>query len=192
MTADLGVSAALEALAAAFNELDAPAMLIGGIAVIARGVPRTTLDIDAAVWAEALDLDRAVAVFGRHGLGPRVPAARQFAQEHQVLLLQHDASGTPIDVSLAWLPFEHEAIARATPVDFGGATLNVARVEDLVVYKAVAWRERDRSDIERLLLAHPGEVDLGRVRSLVAEFAALLDTPERAAEFDALLARVEQ
>jgi len=190
MTAELGVSAALEALAAALNELDAPAMLIGGIAVIARGVPRTTLDIDAAIWAEALDVDRAMAVFSRHGLGPRVPAARQFAQEHQVLLLQHDASGTPVDVSLAWLPFEREAIARATLVDLGGATLKVARVEDLVVYKAVAWRERDRSDIERLLLAHPGEVDLGRVRSLVAEFAALLDVPERVGEFEALLVRV--
>ena len=192
MTAELGVSAALEALAAALNELDAPAMLIGGIAVIARGVPRTTLDIDAAIWAEALDVDRAMAVFSRHGLGPRVPAARQFAQEHQVLLLQHDASGTPVDVSLAWLPFEREAIARATLVDLGGATLKVARVEDLVVYKAVAWRERDRSDIERLLLAHPGEVDLGRVRSLVTEFAALLDSPERVAEFEALLVRVAQ
>ena len=190
MTAELGVSAALEALAAALNELDAPAMLIGGIAVIARGVPRTTLDIDAAIWAEALDVDRAMAVFSRHGLGPRVPAARQFAQEHQVLLLQHDASGTPVDLSLAWLPFEREAIARATLVDLGGATLKVARVEDLVVYKAVAWRERDRSDIERLLLAHPGEVDLGRVRSLVAEFAALLDVPERVGEFEALLVRV--
>jgi len=190
MTADLGVSAALEALGAALDELGAPAMLIGGIAVVARGVPRTTLDIDAAVWAETLDLDRTVTTFGRHGLAPRIPAASQFAREHQVLLLRHDASGTPLDVSLAWLPFERDAIARATPVDFGGVTLRVALVEDLVVYKAVAWRERDRSDIERLLVAHPGKVDLGRVRSLVAEFAALLDAPERVAEFEALLSRV--
>jgi hypothetical protein len=189
MTADLGVSAALEALAASFDELGAPAMLIGGIAVIARGVPRTTLDIDATVWAEGLDLDRVLAVFGHHGLAPRVPAARQVAIEHQALLLRHDASGTPLDVSLAWLPFEREAIARATPVDFGGVTLRVALVEDLIVYKAVAWRDRDRIDIERLLVAHPSEVDFGRVRSLVAEFAVLLDAPERVTEFEALLAR---
>ena len=192
MTADLAVNAALEALAATFDDLGAPAMLIGGIAVIARGVPRTTLDIDAAVWAEGLDLDRAMAIFGRHGLAPRIQAARQFANERQVLLLRHEASGTPLDVSLAWLPFERDALARATPVDFGGATLRVALVEDLVVYKAVAWRERDRTDIERLLVAHPGTVDLGRVRSLVAEFAVHLDAPERVAEFEALLTRVAQ
>jgi hypothetical protein len=189
MTADLGVSAALEALAVSFDELGVPAMLIGGIAVIARGVPQTTLDIDATVWAEAFDLDRILAVFGRHGLAPRVPAARQFAIEHQALLLRDDASGTPLDVTLAGLPFEREAITRATPVDFGGVTLRVALAEDLIVYKAVAWRERDRTDIERLLVAHPGEVDLGRVRALVAEFAALLDAPERVAEFEALVAR---
>jgi len=30
-------------------------MIIDGIAVIARGVARHTIDIDATIWAEALD-----------------------------------------------------------------------------------------------------------------------------------------
>lgn len=192
MTADLAVTAALGKLAEAFAELGAPAMVIGGIAVVARGVPRTTLDIDATVWAADLDLDRTLELFGRHGLTPRLPDVRRFAEDHQVLLLQHEASGTPIDVVLARLPFEREALARATPVDFGGPTLPVASVEDLVLYKAVAWRERDRSDIERLLTVHGDQVDLLRVRSLVAEFAEVLDAPERAADFERLLRRVSR
>lgn len=36
---------ALAALAAAFRDLDRPAMLIGGLAAIARGIPRQTIDI---------------------------------------------------------------------------------------------------------------------------------------------------
>jgi Nucleotidyltransferase of unknown function (DUF6036) len=192
MTADLALTAALRSLAEALDELGTPAMVIGGIAVIARGVPRTTLDIDATVWAVHLDLGRAVEVFGRHGFAPRVADAQQFAEDHQVILLRHEASGTPLDVSLARLPFERDALARAEPVNFGGPTLLVTTVEDLVVYKAVAWRERDRSDIERLLVTHPGEVNVGRVRALVAEFAVALDAPERVAEFDALLARVSR
>ena len=192
MTADLAVIAALRALSDALEELGAPAMVIGGIAVIARGVPRTTLDIDATVWAAHLDLYRAVEVFGRHGFAPRVADARLFAEAHQVILLQHEASGTPLDVALARLPFEREALARAEPVDFGGPTLPVITVEDLVVYKAVAWRERDRSDIERLLVTHPDQVDVGRVRALIAEFAAALGEPERVAEFETLLARVSR
>jgi len=190
MTADSAVVAALRALAAAFGDLDAPAMVIGGIAVIARGVPRTTLDVDATVWAERLDLDRALRVFERHGFAPRVEEARRFAETHQVILLRHEASGTALDVSLAWLPFEQAALARATPVDFGDVTLPVAAVEDLVIYKAVAWRERDRSDIERLLVAHSAQVDLAHVRELVAAFAEALDAPERVVEYDALVARI--
>jgi len=190
MTADRAVTEALSALSAAFEDLAAPAMVIGGMAVIAHGVPRTTLDVDATLCAEGLRLDRVFEVFARHGIEPRIPDARTFAEERQVLLLHHRTSGTPLDVSLAWLPFERDALARATPIDFGGATLAVVGVDDLIVYKAIAWRERDRTDIERLLALHRGSVDLERVRALVAEFCALLEEPSRLDEFEALAARV--
>jgi hypothetical protein len=67
--------------------------------------------------------------------------------------------------------------------------LPIARAEDLVIYKAVAWRERDRSDIERLLVAHGDHIDLTRVRRVVREFAGALDEPERIGEFDRLVER---
>jgi hypothetical protein len=116
------VTAALGALSAALADIGAPAMVIGGIAVIARGVPRTTLDIDATVWAERLDLDRALEVFRRCGFVPRVSDARQFAEAHQVILLRHEASGTPVDVTLARLPFERDALNHATAVRLTGAS----------------------------------------------------------------------
>lgn len=59
----------------------------------------------------------------------------------------------------------------------------------LIVYKAVAWRERDRADIERLVTRYRSTVDLDRVRGLVQEFAQALDEPARVSEFDALVAR---
>jgi hypothetical protein len=189
MTADTAVTSALRALSAALAELGQPSMVIGGIAVIARGVPRTTLDIDATVWSDGLDLDRALAVFSAHGIAPRIDDARAFAMERQVLLLRHEASGMPIDVALAWLPFEQEALARATLVDFGGFHAAVARAEDLIVYKSIAWRERDRTDIERLLALHRNDIDLSRVRTLLAQFAAALDAPERVSEFEAVVDR---
>jgi hypothetical protein len=189
MTADEAATAALQALVAALEDLHAPAMIIGGIGVIARGVPRTTLDIDATVWGEGLDIQQTVGVFARHGIAPRVDDAVAFAREHQVLLLRHEASGTPIDLTIAWLPFEQQALARATRVDLGSVSAPVALPEDLIVYKAVAWRDRDRTDIERLVRLHHREIDVQRVRGLVAQFAAALDAPERIAEFEATLAR---
>ena len=83
-------------------------------------------------------------------------------------------------------------MARAETLVLGGARLPVAVAEDLVVYKVVAWRDRDRADVERLLAAHRGAIDLDRVRSLVREFSAALDEPERVAEFEGLVRRVHE
>jgi hypothetical protein len=55
-----------------------------------------------------------------------------------------------------------------------------------VVYKAVAWRERDKSDIERLIQLHHDKIDFVRVERIVGEFAAALEIPERLDEFIAL------
>lgn len=186
--ADRALLDALSALAAALHELRAPAMIIGGIAVIARGVARPTVDVDATVWAEAVPLERLVEVLARHSIAGRAPDTVEFAQRNQVLLLRHVPSGTPMEVSLAWLPFEREALARASEVDFGGVTIPVASPEDLVVYKAVAWRHRDRSDIERLLVLHGDHIDVARVRRIVLEFAEVLGDPERLKGLDAIIA----
>ncbi len=126
---------------------------------------------------------------GGHRIEPRISDAIAFARERQVLLLRHTPSGTPMEVSLAWLPFEIEALERATVVDFAGVSIRVATPEDLVIYKAVAWRDRDRSDIERLLVRHGSVINLGRVRVLVRQFAAALDEPERVDAFEALVER---
>jgi hypothetical protein len=180
---------ALSALASALEEAGAPSMLIGGVAVIVRGVPRQTVDIDATIWAEGLDVEAFVRLLARHRLEPRVPDALAFARQHQVLLLRHQPSGTPLEVSFAWLDFEREALERATVEDIAGVRLRVATADDLIVFKAVAWRDRDRADIERLLATHWGKLDLARIRELVRAFSQALEEPERVAAFETLVTR---
>jgi hypothetical protein len=167
-------------------------MIIGGIAVIAAGVPRQTIDVDATVLGRGATVDEVVAAFAQQGISPRISNALEFARERQVLLLKHDATGVTAEVSFAWLPFEEEALARATAIDLSGQMVRVAIPEDLIVYKAAAWRDRDRSDIERLLSLHFDAIDLQRVRALIVEIAAALDDPARVDAFDQIVARVRQ
>ncbi|MBI2186541.1 MAG: hypothetical protein HYU37_05380 [Acidobacteria bacterium] len=189
MTADAALLAALAACASALRVLGRPAMIIGGLAVIARGVPRQTVDIDATIWAEGLDVDTILPALAAEGLLPRTSDAVAFARERHVLLLRHEPTGTPIELILAFLPFERSALERAELIDFGGVAVPAATAEDLIVYKTVAWRDRDRSDVERLLGLHARSIDLARVRELVREFAAALDEPERIDQFEALVRR---
>ena len=189
MTADAGLLSALSALAAALDDLRTPSMVIGGIAVIARGVPRDTVDIDAAVWAEGVDIASLLRLLAARAIVPRIADAEAFAAAHQVLLLHHTPTGTPLEVSLAWLPFEREAMDHASLLDFGGVTVPVANAEDLVVYKTVAWRDQDKVDVERLLVLHGPSMNLDRIRALVRQFADALDEPDRVIQFDQLVAR---
>lgn len=183
--------AAIRALSQTCDALGVRWMLVGGMAVIARGAPRTTEDVDATVFAPGLDVDRFLAACQARQVVPRRPDIKEMALQAHILLLQHTESGIELDVSLAWLGFEQEAIGRAQLVDFGqGLQVPVARVDDLIVYKAVAWRDVDRKDIERLLLRHATTVDLARVRVQVQAFAEWIEAPERLEQFDALVSRV--
>lgn len=181
---------AIHAVGEALSGSSVRGMLIGGIAVIARGVPRTTRDVDATIDGTALDLPKLLDELAGYGILPRIDDATVFARENQVLLLRHAQSGVDVDISIAWLPFELDAIAASEQLTIGGVRVAVARPEDLVIYKAVAWRPQDQQDIERLLTIYGASMDLARVRRIVAEFASALDEPERLAEFERLLDRV--
>ena len=192
VAAERRFNAALRAVIAALNEIPAPSMIIGGIAVIASGIPRETIDIDGTVLGRSTTPEDVVKTFERHAIRPRIPDALQFAHERQVLLLRHDPSGVTVEISFAWLPFEEKALGRAREMTLEGVVARIALPEDLIVYKAAAWRDRDRSDIERLLALHWGQIDLQRVRSLIGEIAEALDDAKRLDQFDAIVERARR
>ncbi len=170
---------ALRSVERAFAQIPSDHMVIGGIAVIAHGLPRHTDDIDATIWGESVDLERQIGILASNGIEPRIEDALEFARRNQVLLMRHVPTGTPMEMTIAWLPFEREALDRAESIDFGGVRIRVATPEDLVIFKAVAWRDRDRADIERLLIRHGDRMDLRRIRSVGEQFSTVLEEPER-------------
>lgn len=168
---------ALAALATALTSSKAPWMIIGGLAVIARGVRRMTTDIDAAVRGDSVRVDRLLDTFARFRIEPRIDDAATFARENLVLLLRHRPTGVDLDVSLAWTSFEHEALASATLVCFGTVRVPMATPEALVVFKSLAARPQDLEDATTLLLLHP-DIDIARVRQTVHTLALAAEEPE--------------
>jgi hypothetical protein len=159
-------------------------MVIGGIAIIARGVRRMTADIDAVVQGDRTDVPSLLRLLARKRIVPRIDDAEAFVRESMVLLLRHDPTGVELDVSFAWTVFEHDAIEASTDATYGNVVAPMARAEDLVVLKAMAARPVDIEDASALLLMHK-DIDLDRVRRRLGELAAMADEP-------ALLAGLEQ
>lgn len=183
-----GIAQALADLAGVLEDHERRGAVIGGIAVIARGVQRVTRDIDVAIAGADQSATALADELQRHGIVPRIADAVGFAEQSQVLLMRHAVSGVDIDVSRAWLPFEIEALAAASKELLGGVRIAVARPEDLIIFKAVAWRPQDQQDIERLLTLYR-DIDLERVRRHVSELSEALEL-DRVRELDALIGRL--
>jgi hypothetical protein len=179
----------LLAVAAVLDRHPGRGPVIGGIAVIARGVRRLTRDVDIVIDGATIGLDALVAELTASGVVPRIPDAVEFAEETQVLLMRHAESGVDVDVSRAWLPFELESIARSPLEMIAGVRLPIARADDLVIFKAVAWRPQDQQDVERLLALHALNLDLDRIRRIVSELGAALEI-DRLRELNVMIARV--
>ena len=140
--AEQGLGTALGTLAAALRATGAPAMIIGGIAVIARGVPRQAVDVGATVWADTIALGDRVAILGTHGIVSRIEGAVDFAREHQVFLLRHEATGTAIELSLAWEPRNRDDVERLLTLH--GPTVDLDRMRALVREFSVALDDAER------------------------------------------------
>lgn len=162
-------------------------MCIGGIAVIAHGVKRNTHDVDVAVAGAGTDPVKLLATLRRHGIVPRIRNAAAFARSNLVILVRHRSTGVDLDVSLAWLSFEREALAGARSASYGSVRAPVARPEDLVIYKVLAARPLDLQDAESLLVLHRASINVDRVRRVVSELGRIEGVEDRPGIVAALL-----
>jgi hypothetical protein len=160
-------------LARALARAGVPYMVIGGLAVLVRGVPRLTRDVDVVVGCPPAEVGRLVRAL-RPEFEPLVEDPEAFAADTMVVPVA-GVDGTRVDIILAGLPFEHDAIARAKPEVLGGVTIRVCTAEDLILMKIVSDRPKDREDVAGLLRARAGEMDLPMLDRIVAGIAADLE-----------------
>lgn len=186
---ELRIQRALAAFVSALQGSQIPWMVIGGIAIIARGVRRMTADIDAVVQGDRTDAPSLIRRLTKKRIVPRIDDAEAFVRESMVLLLRHEPTGVDFDVSFAWTAFEHDAIEACTDATFGNVVAPMARAEDLVVFKAMAARPVDIEDASALLLMHK-DIDLDRVRRRLSELAAMADEPALLTGLEQVIKRV--
>lgn len=177
------LESAIDALSKALRARSGSWAVIGGVAVIARGVDRMTGDVDAVVRGDAIRPEQLVRVLARQGIVPRIEHALEFAEQNLVLLMRHRPSSVDLDISFAWTSFEHEAIAASTSTAWGDVSAPMVTAEDLVIFKAMAARPRDLQDARTLLALYPA-IDLARVRRKLSELAELAGEPQLAIGLD--------
>jgi predicted nucleotidyltransferase len=151
--------------------------VVGAGARNAWAPPRASTDLDFGVVADAIEYARVRTELERAGFtclretraeaADTVPAIATFEDTSMLEPPRH------VDLLVAGTSFEHEAIARAVERPVAAVDVPVVTREDLIVYKLIAWRSRDRLDIEEVLAtARAGGVvlDWPYIRARAAEW----------------------
>ena len=152
-----------------------PCAVIGGLAVSLRGQPRMTIDVDLVIQADLEDVLRLVRDLDTTPFAPLFPGVEEVVTTAFILPVRHRTTGIRVDLAVGLSGFEREAIARATRVSVGEATVPVVTVEDLLVMKALAGRPQDDLDIRGLLGVHRNNVDWERCLRIASALGAAVD-----------------
>lgn len=154
----------VEAIAKALNDAHVRFLVAGGIAVIAHGYGRLTMDLDLVVQLEPENIKAAFGALASLGYRPRQPVtAAQFAdgalrrswietKNMKVLNLQSDRQPeTTIDVFVTE-PFDFDAeYKRALRHEFApGVPMRFVSLDTLISMKEAVGRPRDLDDVWHL------------------------------------------
>ena len=152
-------------------------MVIGGLAVAVWGEPRLTRDADVKVLLQRDERRRLIDCLAqdyRAIADDPDEALRRFG-----MLFVLDASDVRIDLLLGETAFDAAAIERASELpgpDTGG--VRVCTAEDLIVYKLLSTRARDRDDLVGILRRQSPALDDAYVVHWLRQFEVALDDSE--------------
>ena len=156
--------ASLEAILGALNRYEVRYLIAGGLAVVAHGYGRLTIDVDLVVQLETANVRRALEALGSLGYRPVAPVSvEQFAdpairetwvrEKNMVVFGLHSPQhpDTPIDI-FAKEPFDFEQeFQRALVGELApGLEARFVSLETLIRMKTATGRERDQEDVRTL------------------------------------------
>lgn len=152
---------ALAGLVSAFERHGTRYALIGGLAISLRSRPRATGDVDFLLSAPQLVLPGLVADLAAHGFTiDETALVAEFVRYHMTAFAYR---GIQIDWLKPVLPAYQHVLDRAEPEQGFGQPVQVATAEGLILLKLLAARAQDLVDINGLLAANHGRLDLAWV-----------------------------
>jgi hypothetical protein len=150
-----------DAVTSLLDRLDMTWAVAGALAAMAyRADERPTTDVDLLAAPD----DRLVAALVDEGFD-----ARLFEEDGEPYLVRANRGDCLVDILFPVTEYQRVALARATD--------HVLSVEDVIVHKLIAWRQRDRADVDSIL-----STDVAVDESYVEQWAVVWGVQERWAE----------
>ena len=133
-----------------------PHTFVGGLALNAWAIPRATFDIDLCIVLERGAQPKLLDALRELGWSVDEAYQRGWRDEMAGIPIIHahyptEGALVRVDLMLADTPFLRSVVARTTAVDLGPSTVPVCSAADLLLFKILADREKDRMDVRNVL-----------------------------------------
>jgi hypothetical protein len=147
---------------------------IGALALSVWGNARLTRDVDIKVRICREEAGRLLDVLVPH-YTPAAADAKQTLEKFGMIFLR-DEMGVRIDILLAEVEFDLEAIKRAVDVEIRpGVSVRVCAPEDLIIYKLISTRLQDHVDAENVIRRKGSGLDEAYIIDWLQKFETALD-----------------
>ncbi len=153
----------LDELAGVLNDRQINYALIGGLGAAMRGGLRATRDIDMLLEIPQVQLPPLLESLATRDFQCEMLSAIESWNRRHMLNL--DKGSVQVDWIKAVLPMFQEILRRAKPEEVRGQRLRVADAEGLLLLKLIAFRPHDQEDMQAILAANRGAIDIDWVRS---------------------------
>lgn len=148
-------------------------LIVGGLAVLAVGEPRTTADADVIAFLSSAEAEALLGKAKRAGFS--LDEKLELERLRRTGTLRFRRAPFQLDLILASLPFEERAYARAVPRKLFGKLLRFPSPEDLIVFKVLAGRDKDLLDAAGVVRRHGKNLDVQYVEGVIRPLCDLAE-----------------
>jgi hypothetical protein len=125
-------------------------LVVGGFALAAHGLPRTTNDLDIWIWTDASNAELLTAALAEFGFGSLGIAPEDFTRPDLILHLGYEPDRIDVMTSIDGVGFD-DAWRSRKEIEVEGIIVPVISKTHLVINKWMAGRPQDLVDLQKLL-----------------------------------------
>ena len=163
------------------KKLDVPYAIVGALAVSYHGVPRSSVDADAAIWLEGTGKSAADVRAAMTDAGYKTQVRRGDNEDPIAAVIGiEDSYSNSVDLLAGVRGMDPEAHARSVSTSLLDSPVLIMGAEDLIAMKVFAGGPKDLEDVRGILQVSGGIVKLELLHRIAQRYGTrVLDTLNR-------------
>jgi hypothetical protein len=147
------------------NDNEIEYVIVGGVAVMYHGVPRTTVDIDIILQLNEEQILSFTEFLNTTGFSTSISDIQTAFKEKSHSTAFFKDTLLRLDIQGVYSDFDKMTLDRAIMVELLGTTIKIGSVEDTLVNKILFQGEQDLRDALGILIRDPEKLDFDYIRS---------------------------